>query len=184
MPWTPDVAFLTGLDFFDDMVGSVDTQGWQQPSPCTGWTALDVLGHVGIATDFGAKLLSGGQPQWHPPLDPPGQAVTGDPEQWWSVKVGPARVAVEGVDLATEVDSPMGRRPIGQGLSFPAVDLFVHGWDLARSIGRDLEIPGEAIEFVHHALDRIPAEQMRSSRVFGVQVVLPADATASQRFLA
>ncbi len=153
MPWTPDIAFLTGLDFFDDIVGSVDTQGWQQPSPCRGWTALDVLGHIGIATDFGAKLLRGDQPHWHPPLDPPGQAVTGDPGQWWSVKVGPAKVAVEGVDLAMEVDSPMGRRPIGQGLSFPAVDLFVHGWDLARSIGRDVGIPGEAVEFPHHALD-------------------------------
>ena len=83
-----------------------------------------------------------------------------------------------------EVDSPMGRRPIGQGLSFPAVDLFVHGWDLARSIGRDVEIPGEAIEFAHHALGQIPAEQMRSPRVFGLQVELPADGTASQRFLA
>ncbi len=52
------------------------------------------------------------------------------------------------------------------------------------NIGRDVEIPGDAIEFAHHALDQIPTEQMRSSRVFTAQVELPADATASQRFLA
>ncbi len=184
MPWKPDIAFLAGLDFFDDVVGSVDAQSWRQPSPCTGWTALDVLGHIGVATDFGTKLLSGEQPQWQPPLDPPGRTVIGDPAQWWSMKVDPAKDAVRGVDLAEEVDSPMGRRSIGQGLSFPAVDLFIHGWDLARSIGRDVEIPGDAIEFAHQALDQIPTEQMRSSRVFAAQAELPADATASQRFLA
>jgi hypothetical protein len=47
-------------------------------------------------------------------------------------------------DLTTVVDSPMGRRSIGEGLSFPAVDLFVHGWDLARSVGAEGVIPPEA----------------------------------------
>ncbi len=183
MPWTPDVAFLAGLDFFDDIVRSVDAPGWQRPSPCTGWTAVDVLGHIGIATDFGTKLLRGEQPEWHP-VDPPGRAVSGDPAQWWAAKVQPAKDAVRGVDLAQEVDSPMGRRSIGQGLSFPAVDFFLHGWDLARSIGRDVEIPDEAIEFAHQALDRIPAAQMRSSRVFGAEVEPPPDGTATQRFIA
>lgn len=184
MPWSPDVAFLTGLDFFDDIVGSVDARGWRLPSPCIGWAAVDVLGHIGIATDFGTKLLRGEQPEWHPPLGPPGLAVIGDPTQWWSAKIEPAKDAIRGVDLAMEVDSPKGKRPIGEGLSFPAVDLFVHGWDLARSTDRDVEIPGEAIEFAHRALDQVPAEQMRSPSVFGAQVELPAGASASQRFIA
>jgi uncharacterized protein (TIGR03086 family) len=183
MAWTPDVAFITGLDFFDDIVRSVGAHDWQRPSPCTGWTALDVLGHIGIATEFGTKLLRGEQPEWYP-IEPPGKSVSGDPAQWWAGKVEPAKDAVRGVDLAKEVDSPMGRRSIGQGLSFPAVDLFVHGWDLARSIGRDVEIPYEVIEFAHQALERIPAEQLRSSQVFGAEVELPADATATQRFVA
>ncbi|MEO6885005.1 MAG: hypothetical protein ABI232_01780 [Jatrophihabitantaceae bacterium] len=72
----------------------------------------------------------------------------------------------------------------GTRLSFPAVDLFVHGWNLARCIGRNAEIPGDAIEFAHRALDPIPAEQMRSSRIFGAQIELPAGCTDTQRFLA
>jgi uncharacterized protein (TIGR03086 family) len=183
MPWNPDVAFLTGLDFFNGIVGSVGARDWQRSSPCTGWTALDVLGHIGIGTEFGTKLLRGEQPQWHP-VDPPGESVSGDPAQWWAAKVGPAKDAVRGVDLAKEVDSPMGRRSISQGLSFPAVDLFVHGWDLARSIGRDVEIPYAAIEFAHQALDQIAAEQVRSPRVFAAEVRPTPDATATQRFVA
>jgi len=183
MTWTPDVAYITGIDFFDDIVRRIDAQGWQRPSPCAGWTALDVLGHLGTAVEFGTCLLRGEQPEWHP-VDPPGQAVSGDPAQWWSVKVEPAKAAVRGVDLTRELDSPTGRRSIGQGLSFPAVDLFVHGWDLARSSGRDVEVPEEAIEFTHRALDGFPPEQVRSLRVFGAAVEVPADTTATQQFIA
>lgn len=138
-----------------------------------------MLGHVGAAVEFGTRLLCGEQPEWHP-VDPPGQTVSGDPVSWWSAKVEPAKAAVRDIDLTREVDSPAGRRSIGQGLSFPAVDLFVHGWDLARSSSRDVEIPEEAIEFTHRALDGFPPEQVRSPRVFGAAVELPADPTAGQ----
>lgn len=182
MGWTPDVAFSTGLDFFSAAVRSMAAADWQRPSPCTGWTALDVLGHVGIGTEFGTQLLRGGQPQWRP-VEPPGKSVSGDPPHWWAEKVEPAKDALRGVDLDTEVDTPMGRRSIGQGLSFPAVDLFVHGWDLARSIGGDVEIPAAAIEFAHQVLDPVPAEQLRGAQVFGAEVEPPAQATATQRFI-
>lgn len=183
MTWTPDVAYLTGIDFFDGIVHRIDAQDWRCPSPCAGWTALDVLGHVGTAIEFGTRLLRGEQPEWHP-VDPPGRAVSGDPARWWSAKVEPAKGAVRGVDLTREVDSPTGRRSIGQGLSFPAVDLFVHGWDLARSSGIDVDIPDEAIEFTRQAVDGFPPEQVRSPRVFGAAVESAPDATATERFIA
>lgn len=95
-----------------------------------------------------------------------------------------ARSAVEGVDLSREVDSPIGRRTIGEGLSFPAVDLYIHGWDIAKSAGFDLAIPDEAIEFAHAVIDPIPPEQVRNSRVFAAEKPAPADATGSEVFLA
>lgn len=78
----------------------------------------------------------------------------------------------------------MGRRTIGQGLSFPALDLYIHGWDVAKSAGFDLAIPSEAIEFAHAVIAPIPAEQVRSSRVFGAEKPAPADATESEVFIA
>lgn len=142
----PDVAFLRGLDFFSSAVRQLSAEDWQQASPCQGWRALDVLGHVGQATRFGTLLLQGAQPAWSP-VEPPGAVIEGSPEAWWDDLAGQARSAVEGVDLSREVDSPMGRRSIGQGLSFPTLDLYIHGWDIAKSAGFDLVIPSEAIEF-------------------------------------
>jgi uncharacterized protein (TIGR03086 family) len=183
VPWSPDTAYLEGLGFFSAAVVLLDTSDWRGAPPCSGWTALDVLGHVGTAVRFGTELLGGGQPVWAP-ADPPGADVAGDPRSWWDALVTPARRAVADVDLNLVVESPVGRRTVGDGLSFPAVDLHVHAWDLARSVGRDIEVPAEATEFAHAVIGPIPTEQMRSPRIFGPAVAPPPGATRSEAFIA
>lgn len=183
MPWTADVAFVAGIEFFDRVVRAVDAADWQRPSPCAGWTATDVLGHVGAGIAFGTELLRGGRPAWHP-VAPPGRAVPVNPALWWAAMVEPAKDAVRGVDLAAEIDSPTGRRTIGQGLSFPTVDLFIHGWDLARATRQDAEIPDEAIECAYATLGRVTAKQLRNPQVFADELPAPANATPTQRFIA
>lgn len=182
MTLPPDEAFRYGLDFFGAVVTGVPAAEWRQPTPCVGWCALDVLGHVGTAIAYGTALLLGRNPTWEP-ADPPGSAVDAEPAAWWSALAGPAREAATGVDLTRQIDSPMGRRSIGDGLSFPAVDLFVHAWDLGRAVGVDVEIPAAAIEFAHRVIDPIPEERARSARVFAQPVPSPAGATASQALL-
>jgi uncharacterized protein (TIGR03086 family) len=183
MTWRPDETFLHGLDFFSDVVVRVQEPSWEEASPCAGWRVVDVLGHVGSGVGFGTALLRGESPAWNP-VEPPGSAVGSDPGGWWSALVEPARQAVRGVDLSRQVDSPMGRRSIGEGLSFPAVDLFVHAWDIGRGAGIDVQIPAEAIEFAHAVLDPIPDEQKRNPQVFAGQTPASSDATATQSFLA
>jgi uncharacterized protein (TIGR03086 family) len=179
----PDAAFLQGLDFFGDAVRRLSAEDWDRASPCQGWRALDVLGHVGQATRFGTLLLQGARPDWSP-VEPPGALVEGAPDAWWTGLAGEARVAVSGVDLSRMVDSPMGPRSIGDGLSFPALDFYVHGWDIARSGGFDLVIPAEAIEFTHALIDPVPADRVRGGRVFATEKPAPAGATESEAFLA
>jgi len=183
MVWSPDTVFVEGLGFFSEAAARLQPSDWQRPSPCSGWTALDVLGHVGTAVGFGTQLLRGEQPVWAP-SDPPGNNVEGDPRSWWDALVSPARQAVVGVDLAQVVDSPVGKRPVGEGLSFPALDLYVHAWDLTRSVEADVDIPLEAIEFAYAVMSPIPPEQVRSPRVFSAQVAVPPHATPTQAFIA
>lgn len=81
MTLQPDAVFIEGLDFFTAAVGRLDTSDWERRSPCEGWRALDVLGHVGAAVEF---ETTGSLPLL-PPLQPthrhrrrslPGPAVT------------------------------------------------------------------------------------------------------------
>ena len=73
---------------------------------------------------------------------------------------------------------------MGDGLSFPAIDLYVHGWDIAQAGGYDLVIPAAAIEFAHAVIDPAPAPRIRNGRVFGAEQPAPRGATESAAFLA
>ena len=183
MARSPADVFVDGLDVFSGSVALYEDADWRRASPCSEWTALDVLGHVGTAVGFGTRLLRGEQPEWVPG-DPPGASVAGDPRTWWDDLVTPARQAVAGVDLAEVVESPVGRRTIGDGLSFPALDLFIHAWDLARSVGGDVAIPVGVIAFAQVVFGPVPPEQVRSPRVFADAADAPPGATPTEEFIA
>jgi hypothetical protein len=73
---------------------------------------------------------------------------------------------------------------VADGLSFPALDLFIHAWDLARSVGSDVTIPTEVVEFARVIFDPIPEDQMRSPRVFGDALKPPPASSQSESFIA
>jgi uncharacterized protein (TIGR03086 family) len=156
---------------------------WERPSPCAGWRAVDVLGHIGAGVDFGTRLLTTGEMTWVPPADPPGSIVEGDPTKWWDAKVAPAKASLEGVDLTRVIETPMGSRTVAEGLSFPAIDLFVHAWDIGSAAGVAVTLPDEAVEFGREMFAPMSPEMYRSDRVFGAEVAVD-DGSASDGFLA
>jgi len=184
MTITADHAFLTGLDAFAAVVDRVGPDAWGEPSQCEGWSNLDVLGHVGNAMNMGIDILHGRQPTFSA-AEHPGEGVDAAPADYWASIAASARDAVDGVDLDEVVDSPRGPRSIGDGLSFPAIDLFVHAWDIGHAVGLPVEIPGDVIEFAQGVLAPIPSDMMRGEgKPFGAELDAPADATASEAFLA
>ncbi|MGB3699093.1 MAG: TIGR03086 family metal-binding protein [Gordonia sp. (in: high G+C Gram-positive bacteria)] len=183
MPWNALDTYENGLRFFTGVVDAVPNDRWAADSPCAGWTALDVLGHVGEATSVGTRILRGGELEFarH---DPPSSAVDGDPRQWWTALAASARDALAGVtDLDREVDSPAGRRSVRDGLSFPAVDLFLHGWDLAAATGGSVRFPAEAVEFIRGVFAHVPEEVTRRPGVFAAPVAVPAGSDATDQVL-
>lgn len=184
MAWNSADTYRSGLDFFSSLVRDVRPDQWQEPSPCAGWTAKDVLGHVGQATDMGARILRGGDMTFDR-HEPPGSAIVGDPAAWWAELAIQAAIALEDVhDLDAVVDSPMGRRSIREGLSFPAVDLFIHGWDLAAATGQAVTIPHEAIAFTRALFENVPDDVARSAGVFASAREAPSDATPTEAVIA
>lgn len=181
---TPDSAFVTGIDAFASVVERVPSDAWDRPSACEGWTGRDVLGHIVRVLEVGAVILRGEQPDWTPSEGRPALLLgADDPVERWAAAATAAREAMVGVDLERVVDSPMGPRSIGDGLSFPAVDLHVHAWDLARGAGVDYAVSEDAVAF-GRALIEPMGEQSRQPGVFGPEVEAPADASVSDRFLA
>lgn len=178
-------VFLSGLDVFDRVVQATPPEAWTADSPCAGWTALDVLGHVVGVLDVGNQILAGEKPDWSGAPEHPRDVVGPDPVGRWSAAAATARTSVQEVDdLDRVIDSPMGPRPIRDGLSFPAMDLHLHAWDLGRAVGVDVEVAPEVGEFARTALAEVPPEMMRSPGVFGPEVDPPADATPTELLMA
>ncbi len=175
---------MDGLAFFDGVASQVPEDAWDGPSGCEGWTARDVLGHLGTALDMGERLLRGEQPQF-PDVERPGDLVEGEPLAWYRDRARRCGDAVAGADLELVMDTPMGPRTVADRLAFPAIDLFVHAWDIGQPAGIEVVIPEDLIGFTHHYLDPFPDEVMRSGNgPFGPEVEPPSDATPTEAFVA
>jgi uncharacterized protein (TIGR03086 family) len=181
--WDAVGAYVAGLDYFTAVVARVGPDSWERATGCGNWTARDVVGHVGAATQYGTALLTGRAPTWSP-ADPPGAAVAGSPAAWWRALLKPARATVLGADPEMIVPTPQGDRRVSEGLGFPAVDLFLHAWDLSSVCPPRPEIPQEAIDFAHAFLDPLGEGMLRGPGVFAPEVRIAPDAGASARFLA
>lgn len=181
---SPGDVFLDGLDFFGDVVARMPPAAWDADSPCDGWTALDVLGHLTTSMNMGLALFAGEEPTW-PEVDRPADLIDGDPAAVYADVADRCRHAFEGADLDVEMDTPMGRRTVGDRLAFPAIDLYVHAWDVASSAGFDVEVPQTVIDFAHSYIDPFPAEVVRGDGgAFGPEVEVPADASPTDAFVA
>ncbi len=125
-----------------------------------------------------------GTPVEPPSFDRPGDLVGADPAAEWEPIASELRSALRDVDLTSLRDTPMGRRTVEEGLAFPAIDLFVHAWDISAAAGRPIEVPDDVITFTHAVVDPFPEEVTRGGRVFAVEVEPPADATTTELFVA
>ena len=170
-------------DRFERLVAGTSPDRWEAPSPCAGWTARDVVGHI---LDMHAVMFR--------PLDrqlSPAPSVADDPLAAFRA----ARADVEALldDPATamrECDTPMGRMPVEQHVDGVAsADLVVHGWDLAKATGQDDTIDPDEVARMWPEAQAI-GEDMRTPDffgpgivVFGPEVPVPADAPLQDRLL-
>src|SRR6266581_576982 len=134
-----------GLDFFTTIITRLSEDDWERPTPCAGWTARDVLGHLATSIRVGISIMQDRQPTW-PDAARPGDLVEGDPAEFWRGTVVQARDVLRNADL------------------------YVHAWDLGAAAGIAVEIPADVIDYAHAYIDPLPDDMMRGdNRAFGPQ---------------
>lgn len=172
-----------GLDFVTATIIQLGDGDWERPTPCAGWTARDVLGHLATTIRSGISTMQGHQPTW-PDAARPGDLVEGDPAAFWRGIVVQARDVLGNADLARVMETPLGRT-VADDLAIPVIDLYVHAWDLGTAVGAAVEIPAEVIGYAHAYIDPLPDHMVRGEgRAFGPQIPVPAGATPTERFIA
>jgi uncharacterized protein (TIGR03086 family) len=164
-------ATLTGL------VAGVPDDAWSRSSPCTEWTARDLVDHV-VDVHGRFQQLVGRTLVEHPPVaDDPLGAWVAVRDQMQADLEDPAKVD-------EEYDGGLGRSTFGRSVDgFVCLDLVVHGWDLARATGQDETIDPVDVERVQAAVDAM-GDTMRSSGAIAAPVEPAPDASDQDRLLA
>jgi uncharacterized protein (TIGR03086 family) len=147
---------------------------WEQQSPCPDWKALDVVRHVVEAHQIFFGLAE------HDVPEPPD-----DPLRAWPVVRDAMAAALDDPAVARrEYTGQMGTAVWEQSVDrFVSGDLLVHTWDLARALGRDVELPAAEVRRVREAFGSI-GDAMRQPGAFGPEVDPPSGADEQDRLLA
>ena len=169
---------------FSNLIDAVAAELWSNPSPCEGWTALDVVHHV-VTTQ--AEFL--GRMPFGParPLDLEG--VT-DPDQVaaaWTVVRDHVQSALDDPQTAEHpYDGYFGPTTFAASIeTFYASDLAVHAWDVAMATGLvEFQVldPDEIERHYTEFADL--GDTMRQPGIFGAELTPELDADEQTRFLA
>ncbi|MGH9105332.1 MAG: TIGR03086 family metal-binding protein [Acidimicrobiales bacterium] len=164
---------------FTARVTAVPADRWTNPSPCEGWTARDVAGHLIGNVGFFFNLVGK-----EPPAGPSGED---DPVEAWLTARDALQSALDDPDAAgPEYDSQAmgGRGTFEQAVDrFGNLDVLVHTWDLARAAGLDERLDPDEVHRAFQAV--LPMDAMlRSPGACGPKLEALPGADEQTRFLA
>lgn len=174
---------------FQARIAAVPADRWDSPSPCPGWTAREVVGHVINEARRTLAAVGGRQPE---PLHGVAVADMGSlPElsadadlaaAWRQVGAG-LTAAIDDPDCRrAELPTPVGPLPFADTLEMLPEDVLIHTWDLARATGGDERLDPEAVRHVHAHLRPLD-EALRQPWAFGPKVPAPPGADEQTEFL-
>jgi uncharacterized protein (TIGR03086 family) len=164
-------------DAFAAKIAAVPPATWESPSPCEGWTARDIVGHVAQTQGMFRSFVGRDVPE--------GPSVDDDPAGAFDAARGAVQADLDDPELAvTEFDGMMGRTTFETAVGrFLCTDLVVHGWDLARAAGLDDRIDPQDVERVQQVAASF-GDAMRSPQAFGPALDPPDGADDQTRLLA
>jgi uncharacterized protein (TIGR03086 family) len=158
------------------LIAAVPPARWDDPSPCEGWSARDVLGHV---LDTHRSMPERAGIAFDPWPDP---AV--DPAGAWASASGQMTALLTDADrAATAYESMFGPTTIGAVIDqFVTFDVIVHAWDIARATGGDTTMdPAEVPAML--AMARDMGDRMRVPGGMGPEVPVADDADDQTKLL-
>ncbi|MFC4468727.1 TIGR03086 family metal-binding protein [Streptomyces xiangluensis] len=164
---------------FTDLVRGTEPEAWDDPAPCEGWAARDVVRH--LVEWFPAFLKAGAGVEL-----PKGPSADDDPVAAWSTHRDGVQALLDDPTTAHKLLSNphIGEIPLDQAVDrFYTADVFMHTWDLARATGQDEHLdPAKCAQLLDGML---PLDDvLRASGQYGPRVEVPETADVQTRLLA
>ncbi|MBE8476521.1 TIGR03086 family metal-binding protein [Streptomyces justiciae] len=175
---------LTGAhDYLREAVAGVPAGAWGAATPCSAWTARQVLNHARLDQQGYGLALTGGRPD----SDPfhPEDALAADPSAQLDEVLRAVEAAYAGLPADAEaVPTPLGPLPLPFAAAAAAMDAAVHAWDIAVATGQDLPLTEALAEGIRPLADRLVDHLRDSYQVFAPARQVPAGASRAESLLA
>ncbi len=169
---TPLEIWQQVAERWTEVHGQIGEGQWDNRTPCADWTVRDLVDHL----------------QWHATALSMLGADIRPGDGWKEIRAALDAVLADPSKLEGTVPD-FGGMPKHELVAFLIGDRLIHTWDLARSIGADDTLPGDAVEAVMAGLQHAPPEFLRSPNPLGIDMMrhpveVPADSTDQDRMLA
>ncbi|MBI1843761.1 MAG: TIGR03086 family protein [Actinobacteria bacterium] len=170
--------FIKVADGFSRRVEAVPATAWDNPTPCEGWVARDVVRHL---VEWVPGFFTGTAGLTFPTI--PSADV--DPVGAWSTLRAALEHQLADEPVATrEIDAPMGRMSIEAAIDMIVTgDVLVHTWDLARATGLDETLDPIEVARMLEGIEPMD-EVLRGSGHYGRRVAVPDDADTQTKLIA
>jgi uncharacterized protein (TIGR03086 family) len=163
---------------FSARVHAVPEGAWDNPAPCEGWVARDIVGHL---VDWLPAFFF---TTWD--LDaPPIPSVDDDPVAAWDALDGVFQRSLDDPDIASRTrETRMGNATFADQVDMICTpDVFLHTWDLARAAGLDETLDPVEVHRLYVGMEPMD-EMLRASGHYGPRVSVPDDADEQTKLLA
>jgi uncharacterized protein (TIGR03086 family) len=168
------------VDAIRPIVASVRPDDLHRPTPCVGWDLRALLAHMtGQDRGFAAAVLADVSEEAFVPRDPTVDA--------WTAGAAVVVAAFAAADPARPVLLPefAGRRfPLDVVIGFHLLDTLVHGWDVAATLGVDVDYDEDLRAAAHAQAERVPTGAARTAPGAPFAPVLASEATGWDHTLA
>ncbi len=148
-------------------------------TPCAGWDLRALLEHMGTQNRGFAEAARGANDPaiWtvHPSPDPVGDYVRSAHDI-----VEAFATCAAGTVLLPEI--PPGEFPAATALGFHLIDSVVHAWDVARSVGREIELDADLGPTALRIAEAVPTGKARGP-AFGPALEVSDSAATLDRIL-
>jgi uncharacterized protein (TIGR03086 family) len=163
---------------FTRRVDAVPEGAWDDPAPCEGWVARDVVGHL---VEWLPAFFFG---PWG--IEAPARpSVDDDPAGAWAAVDGTIQSALDDPAVARrERETRMGSSTFEQTIDMICTaDVLIHTWDLARATGQDERLDPDEVHALLAAMEPMD-RALRESGHYGPRVPVPDDADEQTRLIA
>jgi uncharacterized protein (TIGR03086 family) len=163
---------------FTQRVREVPPSAWDNPAPCEGWTARDVVRHLveWVPAVIGRSGLE----------FPAGPSVDADPYGAWIKLADTLQAALDDPQVASRTfdAGPPGTLSIESAIGMLVTgDVLVHTWDLATATGLDDALDPETVTDMLHGMEPLD-DMLRASGHYGARVPVADDVNDQTKLIA